>query len=47
MTFDATQPGGQLTRFDLKFVEGRLKGKVTADVNGEKREATIDVGRSK
>ena len=26
-------------KFDLKVVEGRLKGQATAEVNGEKREA--------
>jgi hypothetical protein len=28
-------------------VDGRLKGKATAEANGEKREALIDVGRAK
>jgi hypothetical protein len=47
VTFDATQPSGVVMRFDLKVVDGRLKGTATADVNGEKREAKIDVGRAK
>ena len=47
VTFDATQPNGLVMKFDLKVVEGRLKGKATAEANGEKREATIDVGRAK
>ena len=47
MTFDATQPNGMVMKFDLKVVEGRLKGKVIAEANGEKREGTIDVGRAK
>ena len=47
VTFDATQPNGVVMKFDLKLVDGRLKGKATADANGEKREATIDVGRAK
>jgi hypothetical protein len=47
VTFDATQPDGTVMKFDLKVVEGRLKGKVTAEANGEKREGTIDVGRAK
>jgi len=47
VTFDATQPNGTVMKFDLKVVEGRLKGKATAEANGEKREATIDVGRAK
>jgi hypothetical protein len=46
VTFDATQPNGLVMKFDLKLVEARLKGKATADANGEKREATIDVGRA-
>ena len=45
VTFEATQPNGTVMKFDLKLVEGRLKGKATAEVNGETREATIDVGR--
>lgn len=47
VTFDATQPNGLVMKFDLKLVDARLKGKATADANGEKREATIDVGRAK
>jgi hypothetical protein len=47
VTFDATQPNGLVMKFDLKVVDGRLKGKATAEANGEKREATIDVGRAK
>ena len=47
VTFDATQPNGLVLKFDLKVTDGRLKGKATADANGEKREALIDVGRAK
>ena len=47
VTFDATQPNGLVMKFDLKVVDGRLKGQATAEANGEKREATIDVGRAK
>lgn len=47
VTFDATEPNGLVMKFDLKVVEGRLKGKATAEANGEKREAAIDVGRAK
>jgi hypothetical protein len=47
VTFDATQPNGLVMQFDLKVVDGRLKGKATAEANGEKREALIDVGRAK
>ena len=46
-TFVATQPNGRVITFDLKVVEGRLKGKATAEFNGEKREAAVDVGRAK
>jgi hypothetical protein len=47
VTFDLTQPSGLVMSFDLKVTEGRLKGKVTAEANGEKREGQIDVARSK
>ena len=47
VTFDATQPNGLMMKFDLKVVEGRLKGTATAEANGEKREAAVDVGREK
>ena len=48
VTFDATQPSGAVMKFDLKLVEGRLKGKVTLEANGAVRgEATLDVGREK
>ena len=47
VTFEATQPNGVVLTFDLKVVEGRLQGKATGEANGEKREAAIDVGRTK
>ena len=47
VTFEATEPNGNVIKFDLKLVEGRLKGAVVTEVNGEKREATLDVGRTK
>ena len=47
VTFDATQPSGLVLQFALTVVDGRLKGNVTAEANGEKREAVIDVGRAK
>jgi hypothetical protein len=48
VTFNATQSSGAVMTFDLKVVEGRLKGNVTLEANGEKRgEATLDVGRKK
>ena len=47
LTFEATQPNGVVLKFDLKVVEGRLKGKAMGEANGEKREAAVDVGRTK
>jgi hypothetical protein len=47
VTFDTTQPNGLVMKFSLKLVDGRLKGPVTGDMNGEKREAVVDVGRAK
>ncbi len=48
VTFDATQPGGAVMKFDLKLVEGRLKGKVTLERDGQTLgEATLDVCREK
>jgi hypothetical protein len=48
ITFDAAQPNGAVMSFDLKLVEGRLKGNVVLKLNGETRgEATLDVGREK
>ena len=47
-TFEATQPNGILMKFDLKLVDGRLKGSVAMErPDGEKRNATVDVGRAK
>ena len=47
VTFEATQPNGAVMKFDLKLVEGRLKGKVTMQRDGETRDGTLDVGREK
>ena len=48
LTFEATQPNGAVMKFDLKLVEGRLKGRVTLEMNGQTLgEATLDVGRDK
>ena len=47
VVFDATQPNGMVMKFDLKVVEGRLKGNVTAERSGKKIEAVLDVGRAK
>jgi hypothetical protein len=47
VTFDSTQPNGAVMKFDLKLVEGRLKGKVVGERNGQTIEGTLDVGREK
>jgi len=47
LAFQAPQPNGAMMTFDLKVVEGRLKGNVTLEFNGDKRQATLDVGRAK
>ena len=47
VTFDTSQPNGLVMKFDLKVVDGRLKGNVTGEMNGGKREAVLDVGRKK
>lgn len=47
LTFEVTLPDGPVLKFDLRVVEGRLKGRVTAEQDGQKREALLDVGRAK
>lgn len=47
VTFEVGQPDGPPLKFELQVVNGRLKGKAVAEANGEKREATVDVGRGK
>ena len=47
VSFDATQPNGLVMKFDLKLVDGRLKGSVTAEADGKKLEAVLDAGRAK
>ena len=46
-TFGSSQPNGLVMTFDLKLVDGRLKGTVVGAKDGEKRQAAIDVGRVK
>jgi hypothetical protein len=46
VTFEVAQPDGPPLKFELQVVIGRLKGKATAEANGGKREATVDVGRA-
>ena len=45
--FDSTQGNGAVMKFDLKLTDGRLKGAVTVERNGQKLEAVLDVGRGK
>ncbi|MSS99794.1 MAG: hypothetical protein EXS29_00575 [Pedosphaera sp.] len=46
VTFDVAQSNGGVMKFDLKLVDGRLKGKVTVEANGKVLgEATLDLGR--
>jgi len=47
VTFEVTQPNGLLIKFDLKVVDGRLKGKTLIETNGEPREGIVDAGRAK
>ena len=45
-TFEIAE-GDAPIRFELKLVDGRLKGTAVADVKGQARKATVDVGRQK
>ena len=47
VTFSMTQPNGSMLQFDLKVIDGRLKGQVVMEMNGQKREGNLDVGRAK
>jgi hypothetical protein len=47
VAFEVTQKNGAVMKFDLKVADGRLKGNVTLELNGQKQEGTIDVGRGK
>jgi hypothetical protein len=47
VTFEASPGSGAVMKFDLKVVEGRLKGNVALERNGQKQEGTLDVGREK
>ena len=46
LTFDVTADGGQV-KFVLTFAEGHLKGDATAEMNGMKLAAKVDVQRAK
>lgn len=45
--FDITTGDGMMAHFDLSLVDGRLKGKATAERDGHTMSATIDVARVK
>lgn len=47
VTFESAQGNGAVMKFDLKMVDGRLKGNVALELNGQKQEGTLDVGRAK
>ncbi len=47
VTFQVQQPEGPLRTFTLTLVEGRLKGDMTAELNGQSFEAKVDAGRRK
>jgi opacity protein-like surface antigen len=47
VTFEVNQKNGAVMKFDLKVADGRLKGNVTLERDGQKQQGTIDVGREK
>ena len=48
VAFDVTEPsGGPPIHFDLKLVDGRLKGTANQESSDRKRTAMVDVGREK
>jgi hypothetical protein len=47
VTFEVTEGGSVTIKFDLKLVDGRLKGNAVAEMEGRQRTAVLDVGRSK
>jgi hypothetical protein len=48
VAFDVQADGGQLLiKFALVFADGHLKGEATAEANGEKLQAKIDMTRTK
>jgi hypothetical protein len=46
-SFEVTEPNGMLIKFDVKLVDGRLKGSAVASRDGQTRNAVLDVGRAK
>lgn len=47
VTFQVQQPEGPLRTFTLTLVDGRLKGDMLAELNGQSFEAKVDAGRAK
>lgn len=47
VTFQVQQPEGPLRTFTLALVEGRLKGDMLAELNGQSFEAAVDAERAK
>jgi hypothetical protein len=47
VTFQVQQPEGPLRTFTLTLVDGRLKGDMLAELNGQSFEAKVDAGRTK
>lgn len=49
VTFTVTERDGEVPaiHFDLKLVDGRLKGTAKAELNGKTRTAAVDVARAK
>ena len=47
VSFQVQQPNGPLRTFTLALVEGRLKGTMLAEMNGQSFEAKVDAERAK
>ena len=47
VSFQVQQPQGPVRTFKLALVDGRLKGDMIADMNGQSFEAKVDAGRAK
>jgi hypothetical protein len=47
VAFDIVAPNGATLHFQLKLVEGHLKGDVTAEFNGQKLNALVDLTKAK
>jgi hypothetical protein len=47
VTFQVQQPEGPMRTFTLALVEGRLKGDMLAELNGQSFTTKVDLGRAK